>query len=307
MPAVYRVSASGFGNAVSRAAVFLALALCARPLCAQRIEDPLSFIRLSGGFSYLDPGSRGIAENSEYNFQARLSPVSELTFSRGSVTTFGYVLELERDPLLMNRVLARIKGRWGDKITYEAGGFLGFLNPDIKILSPGVSLALNARLWPSVTARLRIDSALNRTLKTPGDFLQDLYDARIVLTRGHFVFDVLGTCRIFVRGIRGGLNVTSHWIKTGLNITFSNQNLFFDVGVSGGYQMLALRYPLVVDPLNYSFQSIFFGCNMLFRLSRSVDLFFDLDSSINALEASAQSGRDPLLLHLNVGISWALE
>jgi hypothetical protein len=265
-----------------------------------------SFVRLGGGISYFNPGYAGAVENSTYNLQPQFNPVADFTFSHNPVPNFGFMLGFERDPLLMNRVMARIKGDWA-VFGFEAGGFLGLLNPDEEILSPGVSLMIKTYLWDGfITAQVRFDSALGRALTGPGDFLQDLYEGQVALKTGWFTFDVQGSYRTFVRGTRGRVKVTSDWFKIGGGVTLTADTLPFNLGLAGGYQALTLQYPFEDDPLDYSYDNVFIGYNMRFHLPRNIELFFDLEIPVSPVEYFQQFSAAPSLLRVYIGLLWIL-
>ncbi|MDR0709870.1 MAG: hypothetical protein LBF77_07365 [Spirochaetaceae bacterium] len=265
-----------------------------------------SFVRLGGGISYFNPGYEGAMKNRSYNLQPQINPLAELTFSHNPVPNFGFMLGFERDSLLLNRIMARVKGDWA-VFGFEAGGFLGLLNPDREILSPGVSLVVKTYLWDGfITAQVRFDSALGRALNGPGDFLQDLYEAQLAVKYGWFIFDARGSYRTFVRGTRGRLNITSDWLKIGGGVTLSMDILSFDLGLAGGYQALTLRYPFEDDPLDYSYDNVFIGYNMRFRLPRNIELFFELELPVSPAEYFGQFSSAPSLLRAYVGMLWVL-
>jgi hypothetical protein len=265
-----------------------------------------AFIRLGGGIAYFNPGYEGAMANKSYNMQPQLSPLGDFAFSYNPVPNFGFTLGYERDMLLMNRIIARIKGDWA-AFGFEAGGFLGLLNPSREILSPGVSLTAKTRLWDGLfTARLRFDSALGRTLNKPGDFLQDLYEGQAAFNYGWFTFDILGSYRVFVRGTGGRINVTSRWLKLGGGVTLSADTLPFDMGLSGGYQTLSLKYPIEDDPLDYSYDNVFAGYNMRFRLPHNIELSFDLELPVSPTGYFRQFSAIPSLLRASIGLLWVL-
>ena len=265
-----------------------------------------SFLRLGGGISYFSPGYPAMAANSNYNLQPQLNPLADLIFSHNPVPNFGFMLGFERDPLLMNRIMARVKGDWA-VLGFEAGGFLGLLNPEEDILSPGVSLMVKTYLWDGfITAQLRFDSALGRALNGAGDFLQDLYEAQLAVKYGWFIFDARGSYRTFVRGTRGRVKVTSDWLKIGGGVTLTVSTLPFDLGLAGGYQALTLRHPLEDDPLDYSYDNAFIGYNMRFRLPRNIELFFDLELPLSPGDYFRQFSAAPSLLRVYIGLLWVL-
>jgi hypothetical protein len=263
-----------------------------------------SFVRFGGGISYFNPGYVGMTQNRSYNLQSQLNPLADFIFSHNPVPNFGFMLGFERDPLLMNRVMARIKGDWA-VFGFEAGGFLGILNPDEEILSPGVSLVVKTYLWDGlITAQVRFDSALGRALNGTGDFLQDLYEAQLAFKYGWFTLDARGSYRTFVRGTRGRVKVTSDWLKAGGGMTFAVGTI--DLGLAGGYQALTLQYPFEDDPLKYSYDNIFAGYNMRFRLPRNIELFFDLELPVYPTDYFGQFAAAPSLLRAYVGLLWIL-
>jgi hypothetical protein len=265
-----------------------------------------SFVRLGGGISYFNPGYTGAAKNTTYNLQPQINPLAEFIFSHNPVPNFGFMLGFERDPLLMNRVMARIKGDWA-VFGFEVGGFLGLLNPEKEILSPGVSLVVKTYLWDGfITAQARVDSALGRALTGPGDFLQDVYEAQFAVTYNRLIFDARGSYRAFVRGTRGRDKVTSGWLKIGSGVTLQEGIFPFDMGLAGGYQALTLQYPVWEDPLDYSYDNIFIGYNMRFRLPHNIELFFDLELPVSPVEYLGEFVAAPSLLRAYVGLLWIL-
>jgi hypothetical protein len=275
------------------------------PVYEPLLPNP-SFVRFGGGISFFNPGYLSTAANRSYNLQPQFNPLAEFIFSHNPVPNFGFMLGFERDALLMNRILARIKGDWA-VFGFEAGGFLGLLNPEEEILSPGVSLVAKAYLWDGfIMAQLRFDSALGRALNGPGDFLQDLYEAQIAVKYGWFIVDARGSYRTFVRGTRGRVRVTSDWLKIGGGVTLSPDVLSFDIGLSGGYQELSLKYPFEEDPLDYSYNNIFIGYNMRFRLPRNIELFFDLELPVSPTDYFRQLDAAPSLMRAYVGLLWVL-
>jgi hypothetical protein len=265
-----------------------------------------SFVRLGGGISYFNPGYVGRTRNSTYDLQPQLNPLADFIFSHNPVPNFGFMLGFERDPLLMNRIMARVKGDWA-VFGFEAGGFLGLFNPDQEILSPGVSLVVKTYLWDGfVTAQVRFDSALGRALNGPGDFLQDMYEAQAAVKYGWFTFDARGSYRTFVRGTRGRVRVTSDWLKIGGGVTLAVSDFPFELGLAGGYQVLTLQYPFEDDPLDYSYDNIFAGFNMRFRLPRNIELFFDLELPVSPVDYIGQFAAAPSLLRVYIGLLWIL-
>jgi hypothetical protein len=275
------------------------------PETAYLLPNP-SFIRLGGGILYFNPGYEAAMTYTNYNMRPQINLLGDFAFSYNPVPNFGFTLGYERDMLLMNRLLARIKGDW-TVVGFEAGGFLGLLNPLREILSPGISLVVKTLLWDGfITAHLRFDSALGRALSKPGDFLQDLYEGRIALKHGWFTFDILGSWRIFVRGTGGRFNVTSNWLRLGGGVTLSADTLPFDIGLSGGYQTLSLKYPIEDDPMDYSYDSVFAGYNMRFRLPHNIELSFDLELPVSPAGYFRQFSALPSLLRASIGLLWVL-
>jgi hypothetical protein len=274
------------------------------------VYDPIlpnpSFVRLGAGVSFFNPGFTGTAKYPDYNLDSRINPIGEFTFSHNPVPNFGFMLGFERDALLMNRVLARVKGDW-TVFGFEAGGFLGLLNPEEELLNPGVSLVVKAYLWDGfVSGHLRFDSSLGRAMNGRGDFLQDLYEGQAALKLNWFTIDAQGSYRTFVRGTRGRIKVTSDWLKLGGGFTLTGGFLPFDIGLSAGYQVLTLKYPLEEAPLDYSYDNIFVGYNMRFRLPRNIEVFFDLEFPVYPTEFIGQFDAAPSLFHAYIGLLWIL-
>jgi hypothetical protein len=275
------------------------------PVYEPLLPNP-SFIRLGAGVSYFNPGYQAALANSTYALQPRFNPLADFIFSHNPVPNFGFMLGFERDPLLMNRIMARVKGDW-TVVGFEAGGFLGLLNPEEEILSPGVSLMVKAYLWQGLlSAQLRFDSGLGRALNGPGDFLQDLYEARVTAKLGWFAIDAQGSYRAFVRGTRGRIKAVSDWLKIGGGVTFTPGALSLDLGLSGGYQALSLAYPQEDDPLDYSYDNIFIGFNMRFHLPRNIELYFDIELPVSPTDYIGQFAAAPSLFHAYVGLLWVL-
>ncbi|MDR0598026.1 MAG: hypothetical protein LBG14_05920 [Treponema sp.] len=260
-----------------------------------------SLVRVEGGVSYFNPAYTGMERS--VNLQPRLNPLAGLSFSHNPVPEFGFMLGFDRDPLLLNRLMARFTGDWA-VFGFEAGGFVGLFNPENDLFSPGVSLIVKTSFRDGlVTACARFDSALGRALDRAGDFLQDLYEARVRLKRGWFALDAWGSYRTFVRGAEGGVAIASDWLKTGGGMTFTAGSI--DVGFSGGYQTLALRYPVGDEPLDYSYDNIFAGFSMRFHLFRSSELFFDLELPVCPADYIPQFAAAPSLLRACIGFSRA--
>jgi hypothetical protein len=186
------------------------------------------------------------------------NPVGAVALSRQFNKTLGFVMELERESVSLNRMVVRAAWDAG-VIGIEAGPYMGIFNTETLDISPGLSLALRLRFpaW-NLAGSFRFDSALGREPSAPGDYIQSYASAAVsyafpwvTLTlgmagRGSTVLDSQGIPRV------------GRWVRYNLAAEFPAAPASWRFRTELGYEQLHWNYKLSM-PLKYRYFAVYAG------------------------------------------------
>jgi hypothetical protein len=223
-------------------------------------EEPFVFAPLIEGRFGLRmflPGPDGILLPS-LQLQNEYNPVGTITLTQQINKTLGFTLELDRDSLSLNRIIAR--AGWDTGIVgIEAGPYMGILNSETGNISPGLSMVLHLRLpeW-NLSGFFRLDSALGREPAGPGD-----YTLSYTSTAVSYAFPWLKLTLGMVE--RGSTELDNRqilrvgrWIRYNLAAEFPLAHTPWDFRVEAGYEQLQWNYKLFM-PLEYRYSAVYTG------------------------------------------------
>jgi hypothetical protein len=210
------------------------------------------------------PGPDGILLPS-LQLKNEYNPVGTVAFTQQLNKTLGFTLELDRDSLSLNRIIAR--AAWDNgAIGIEAGPYLGILNSETGDISPGLSLALRLRLpeW-NLSGFFRFDSALGKEPAGPGDYTLSYTSAAVSYT---FPWLKL-TLGMLERGStemdkRQALRV-GRWTRYNLAAEIPLRRTPWAFRVETGYEQLLWNYALIL-PLEYRYHAVYAGLEVSYML-----------------------------------------
>jgi hypothetical protein len=263
-------------------------------------------IHIRGGLAIFFPGPEGRNVQLKNNYD----PVGSITLTNWFTKTWGIHLGFDRDPLLMNRLLARAV--WdSDFIGLEAGPYFGLLNSETGQVSPGLSLILHARLpWWNFFSSFRWDGAPGRAPAGPGDYIQAFSEikAGMVLPFGRLILSLTGRNTTVRDDL--SVDVVSHWARYNLAMEIALPSGPWGLQIDLGYQRLHWTYYLdLQEPLNYGYYNIYTGLELSCRI-KSLTLLFGLEAPLYPFVysriKSLADPQSPFFGQISLGIRWAL-
>jgi hypothetical protein len=184
--------------------------------------------------------------------------VGIFTFTQQLNKTLGFVVELERESLSLNRIVTRATFDVG-VVEIEAGPSLGLLNTEALGINPDLSLVLRLR-FPSwnLSGLFRFDSALGRVPATPGDYTQSYVLAGLSYSFSWGKF----TLGIFERSSNMMYNQENtqigRWSRYYLAADFPAVPKSWGLRLELGYEHLQWNYELPIS-LEYLYGAVYAG------------------------------------------------
>jgi hypothetical protein len=261
-------------------------------------------LHIRGGLAILFPGPEGRAVTLKNTYD----PVGAVTLTNGFTKTWGFHLGFDRDPLLMNRFVARAS--WDREFAgLEAGPYFGLLNSGTGQVSPGLSLVLHARIprW-NLFSSFHWDSPLGRDLAGPGDYIQAYGEikAGVTLPFGRLILSL--TDRKSTVRDELGIDIISHWIRYNLAVEITPSSIPFGVRFDLGYQRLRWNYYLNPrQPLDYCYYHAYAGIELSWRIG-SLTLLFGVEAPVYPFTysqiGSLSDPQSPFLGQITLGLRW---
>lgn len=260
-------------------------------------------LALSLGLWVFNPGPEGYVDDA-LSLAKLMEGAGSFALTQGVSDTAGYRIILERDAVLLNRLIIRGVFRIGP-LTLEAGPFLGFVNPDPGIMNPGVS-ALIRWVLPqtnTVSAHIRFDTSLGSLMGAETDYRQELQEFNFAWNPSFLLLGVTVTNRKLIRYLEEGAQSSSGWIRYQLSGLYINQPYNFSAGLTAGYQELNWYYSGGLHYGRYRYQSVYLGVEAGYRLQPSLDLTLYAEAPVWPLDY-LDGFETASLFNVNLGIRW---
>ncbi|GHV88986.1 hypothetical protein AGMMS50267_13460 [Spirochaetia bacterium] len=248
-----------------------------------------SILRLWGGAVLFHPGPQSSLDN-------EFEPVGAVTFSQGLSKIVSFNLGFERDPVLVNRFIARVAADWGN-FGVEAGPYFGFLNSGPVVTTPGLSLIFKGNLRGILSGSFRLDTSLGRSLENSGDSRQDTVGFNLEGITRWVTLTLDISHRAITRKTDFGDDSVSSWTR--FNLSTVHVFRVPTLGVSVGYQRLSHT------PNGYTYDAVYAGPILSFKFTPNVELFLNLEAPLYPLEY-ATVPLAPALLQADLGLTWKL-
>jgi hypothetical protein len=259
-----------------------------------------------GGTAIFFPGPEGRSLTLKNNYD----PTGDIILTNWFTHTWGIHLGFDRDPILMNRLVARVA--WNiDFIGFEAGPYFGLLNSNTGQVSPGLSLVLHARIprW-NLFSSFQWDSPFGRALTSPGDYIQSASEikAGLSLPFGRLILSQIDRNSTVRDGF--GVDITGHWIRYNLAAEIALPSLDpWEFQLDLGYQRFQWTYYLnSQQPLNYGYYNIYAGLGLSFQI-KSFTLLFGMEAPLYPFAypqiESLTNPQAPFFGQINLGVRWA--
>jgi hypothetical protein len=261
------------------------------------MAHPLS-IHFSGSYSAFNPGPGGWLDP---NFQ--LNPAYSIGggvgFTHHVSNYMGYSVQLERDPVLVNRVILRGIWDW-ELLGLELGGFLGANNPESGFINPGLSMLFKLKIPQGIFEfTVQIDSSLGRELRDMGDMLQDLYDIHLIAAIPWFLIDASLNSRASTLQPEGISSISNHWTRYQIALTLTGNDWPIQSGLSGGYQNISWFY----GHTKYEYTNLYAGFNLKWRILPTFTFTAAADAPLIPFDYLADP-KAPTIINLEAGVKW---
>jgi hypothetical protein len=201
--------------------------------------------------------------------------------------------EYVHDAVLRNIVTGLVTYR-GNLFSFGVGPFLGFLNTDQLWPKVGVASVFKVE-WPGTAfVQLWLDNSSSNRLKDEGDYLQE----RNNLSVGFYVPNAICSVNILNRRFvekTATAEITDSMTEYSFVADIYQKNVPFKIVVSFGLQRLARYFEETAATTSHTLYSILLGTRFDMRLTESIAMMLDLDSSIYTF------GQDELLGISNPG------
>ncbi|MDR1986093.1 MAG: hypothetical protein LBP88_03850 [Treponema sp.] len=238
-----------------------------QPLQAEEpMEERLVFapsIYVRGGAAVFFPGPQGRS----LGLQNTLDPIGTIALTNKFTKIWGVHLGFDRDPLLMNRIVARVT--WDIRfIGLEAGPFFGLLNSHTGRISPGLSLVLHARIpqW-GLFSSFQHDTTLGKdALMGTGDYMQSSSEikAGFTLPFGSFTLSLMDRNSTIQDDL--GQDMVNQWIRYNLALEIAKPPHPLGLRIDLGYQTLHWNYRLSYPLLAYGYDQVYAGLELSYRI-----------------------------------------
>ncbi|MDR3115944.1 MAG: hypothetical protein LBU25_10545 [Treponema sp.] len=272
---------------------------------APKEEGPIfaPTIYARGGEAILFPGPEGI----KIGLQNDYDPVGTLILTNKLTSAWGFHVAFERDPTLMNRIIAR--ATWDIPfIGLEAGPYFGLLNSRTGHLSSGLSLVLHVRIprW-SFFSSFQRDTPLGKEPSEPGDYIQSYGEVKagFILPFGRLILSMTDRNSTLQDDL--GLDITNHWIRYNLALELGHPRVAFGFRIDGGYQRLHWSYRVSPLALEYEYYNVYVGLEPSYRIG-PVTLFLGVEAPVYPFVyphiQSLEYPQVPFFGQITLGFKW---
>ncbi|MHB9293947.1 hypothetical protein Holit_03066 [Hollandina sp. SP2] len=233
-----------------------------QPWQEERVDFAPS-IYARGGTAIFFPGPEGM----DVGLQDTFDPIGTITLTNKFTKTWGFHLGFDRDPMLMNRIIARVI--WDIRfIGLEVGPFFGFLNSHTGQISSGLSLILHARIpqW-GLFSSFQHDTTLGKdTLIGAGDYMQSFSEikAGFTLPFGSLTLSLMDRNSTIQDDL--GQDMVNQWIRYNLALEIAKPPHPLGLRIDLGYQRLHWTYRLSYPPLDYGYDHVYAGLELSCRI-----------------------------------------
>jgi hypothetical protein len=259
-----------------------------------------SILRISGGIAAFHPGAAGSMD--ELQLERKNDPGGSVSFSQGLSGIISLNLEFERDPVLMNRLMARIAADW-PIFGIEAGPYFGILNPAADVISPGLSLILRAKLLSGAfSGSFRFDSSLGRDPQISGDYTQNYYEFSLGALLSRVTLGLSISDRTLIRKTSQLRDIVSIRARYNFSFDYTFRSIPLTLGLDMGYQQLTWLYMTALQPAAYHYNAAYIGPKASLKI-RAVKLFFTTEAPVYPMEYLTVPNA-PVLLQASLGFVW---
>jgi hypothetical protein len=222
----------------------------------------------------------------------------------------GFDVRVEHDPILLNRVIARIAYRT-HYLAVNLGPLLGVLNGDGSGVFPGLSLSLET-VFPGVFfASLRLDSTIGRRQWETGDYTQELILARA----GFWLPNIIARLEYSARFFAEKAIPTSYrneWTRFDFSADIFKKNVPYRILINAGYEYVS-RMPANSSGPAYLLRAAYAGLELHVQLHSSFGLNLGAEMPVYAWtpDAPAENPTEGAISSLNfstftLGFTWVL-
>lgn len=253
------------------------------------------------GLTFFNPGPGGKLTD-DLKLQMRLEPIGTLSFTQELSQTLQYEVLIDRDPLLMNRLIAKGIFKTG-LFTIEAGPFIGILNIDTSRLNPGITASVKAVIPPLdiFTASIRFDTSLAKYLSGNGAYLQEFQALNFTyLCTPYLTLALTITNREFIRRAETNTAFNNGWVRYNLSGLYSARR--FTAGLNLGYQELRWNYTTFWDA-NYRYFNIYAAPEGSYLLLPNLELTLSLELPLYPMSYFIDPA-EPFLFSASLGVRW---
>jgi hypothetical protein len=268
---------------------------------------PLFSLALSLGAALFNAGPEAFPDKN-FKLLPRLEPGGELSFLYAPPGSLAAAVLVERDFLLMNRLILRGRLNAGP-FSLEAGPFLGFINPAPEFIAPGISAAIGAALPPgnALSGRIRVDTSLVRPLKA-GEYFQSLLELSLAYALEPFSFALTLSSREFARLAAGGFQFDYRWLRADLAASYAWPQKNLGISLNLGLQELRMNYLIYLPAARtgeYRYFNVYLGPGGTLRFpGENLELSLRLELPVYPL-AYIAAFRDSYFFNANLAVRWS--
>lgn len=261
-------------------------------------------ITMDGRLLVFDSGiAQAIEEVTDYPFiESPYNFIGTLWIYQRYTDWLGFALEVEHDPILMDRLFAWVclDVRF---LSIQAGPFIGFLN-STALVNPGFSIIMNSTISSLIFGSFRLDATVNSALLNPGDYTQKDTEIALGFRLPFITFTGSAGARSYQER-KETLIIGVQRIRYQLSVENQQKTAFYTAHGYLGYQELLWTASSAGMPETYQLNSIYAGIELTFRLWSF--LWVHVGVEMPLYSKSPQIARMPNLAfyQCTLGLTWS--
>jgi hypothetical protein len=244
----------------------------------------------------------------EENFFDTLHLWGNLQLAEEFFPNIGFDIRVEHDPILLNRVIARV-GYRTHYLAVNLGPFLGALNSDASGIFPGLSLSLET-VFPGVFfASFRLDSTIGRRQWETGDYTQEFILARTGFWLPNVIISLEYSARFFAEKAVPA-DYRNEWTRFNLSADIFKKNVPYRALINTGYERLSWTPANNSGPA-YLLRAVYAGLELHFQFHSSFGLYLGAEVPVYSWIPAGNSTKGTGITSLNfstfkIGFNWVL-